>query len=220
MPRFRYSSSPHAVLTRTLQLALKHRQNRQQRQRIIVFVGSPIAEDEKTLVKLAKKMKKNNVAIDFINFGELDTDNTTKLQAFVDTVNASDNSHLATIPPGPHLLSDQLVTTPILSDTSASSGGGEGAGSGPGEGPGGFDFGVDPSLDPELALALRMSMEEEKARLAKEQKEKDEKEGKSGEASGSLEGIKEEDEGTPLLKKDDGGEGASGSKDDDKMDIA
>lgn len=29
---------------------------------------------------------------------------------------------------------------------------------------GGFEFGVDPNLDPELALALRVSMEEERAR--------------------------------------------------------
>lgn len=29
---------------------------------------------------------------------------------------------------------------------------------------GGFDFGVDPNIDPELALALRVSMEEERAR--------------------------------------------------------
>jgi 26S proteasome regulatory subunit N10 len=169
-------------------------------------------------------MKKNNVAIDFVNFGEVDTDNTTKLQVFVDAINSADNSHLATIPPGPHLLSDLLVTTPILSEAGgASSGGaGEGAGPGTGEGSGGFDFGVDPSLDPELALALRMSMEDEKARLAKEQKEKEDGEGKKegGEASGSLEGIKEEDENTPLLKKKEDEEGGSGSKDDDKMDTA
>lgn len=37
------------------------------------------------------------------------------------------------------------------------------AGSG---GTGGFEFGVDPNLDPELALALRMSMEDERARQA------------------------------------------------------
>jgi len=217
----------NSTLFAVLQLALKHRQNKSQRQRIIVFVGSPIVEDEKTLVKLAKKMKKNNVAIDFVNFGEVDTDNTTKLQAFVDAINSADNSHLATIPPGPHLLSDLLVTTPILSEAGGASSGGAGEGTGPGtgEGSGGFDFGVDPSLDPELALALRMSMEDEKARLAKEQKEKEDKEGKKegGEASGSLEGIKEEDENTPLLKKkegEEGEEGGSGSKDDDKMDTA
>lgn len=167
-------------------------------------------------------MKKNNVAIDFINFGEVD-DNTSKLQAFVDAINASDNSHLATIPPGPHVLSDLLVTTPILGEGgSAPSGGAGNEGAGAGEGAGAFEFGVDPSLDPELALALRMSMEEEKARLAKEEKEKAEREGKKeGEGSG-LSGIKEEDESTPLLKDGEkDGEGSGGNKkDDDKMDVA
>ena len=52
------------------QLALKHRQNKNQRQRIIVFVGSPIENEEKELVKLGKKLKKNSVAMDIINFGE------------------------------------------------------------------------------------------------------------------------------------------------------
>ena len=52
------------------QLALKHRQNKNQRQRIIVFVGSPVETDEKDLVKLGKKLKKNSVAMDIINFGE------------------------------------------------------------------------------------------------------------------------------------------------------
>ena len=51
------------------QLALKHRQNKNQRQRIIVFVGSPIENEEKDLVKLGKKLKKNSVAMDIINFG-------------------------------------------------------------------------------------------------------------------------------------------------------
>jgi len=37
------------------QLALKHRQNKHQRQRIIIFVGSPMNEDQKELVKLGKK---------------------------------------------------------------------------------------------------------------------------------------------------------------------
>ncbi|KAF9430376.1 hypothetical protein BGZ76_000859 [Entomortierella beljakovae] len=139
------------------QLALKHRQNKNQRQRIIVFVGSPIEEDEKTLVKLAKKLKKNNIAVDVINFGE-EAENTTKLEAFVAAVNNNDNSNLVTVPPGPHLLSDILVSSAIVAgeDGSApayvSSGGGS------------YEFGVDPNLDPELALALRISLEEERAR--------------------------------------------------------
>jgi len=39
-------------------LALKHRQNRNQKQRIIVFVGSPINESTDDLVQLGKKLKK------------------------------------------------------------------------------------------------------------------------------------------------------------------
>ncbi|KAJ3272833.1 hypothetical protein HK104_004385 [Borealophlyctis nickersoniae] len=137
------------------QLALKHRQNKNQRQRIIVFVGSPLEEDEKTLVKLGKKLKKNNVAVDVINFGE-EVENGPKLEAFIAAVNSNDNSHLVTIPPGPHILSDILLTSPIVA-------GEDGAPPGFASGSG-FEFGVDPNMDPELALALRISMEEEKAR--------------------------------------------------------
>ena len=45
---------------------------------------------------------------------------------------------------------------------------GAGAISGVGGG-GGFEFGVDPNEDPELALALRVSMEENRARQAREE---------------------------------------------------
>ncbi|CAG8437054.1 10502_t:CDS:2 [Ambispora gerdemannii] len=139
------------------QLALKHRQNKNQRQRIVVFVGSPLNADEKALLKLAKKTKKNNVAVDIVNFGE-EAENTSKLEAFIQAVNSSDNSHLVTIPPGPHILSERLIPSPIISGED-----GLPAGFASGTG-GGFDFGVDPNLDPELALALRISLEEEKAR--------------------------------------------------------
>ncbi|KAK6335987.1 hypothetical protein TWF730_003360 [Orbilia blumenaviensis] len=206
-------------------LALKHRQNKSQRQRIIAFVGSPIAEDEKSLVRLAKKMKKNQIAIDFINFGE-EAENTTKLEAFIANVNASDNSHLATIPPGPHLLSDQLVTTPILGDDSGMGIGGSGdSGAGGSGGAGGFDFGVDPHLDPELALALRMSLEEENSRQERERKEKEDRE-KAAAAAESLgtvaeeDGKKDDDESAPLLPKDGESSGKKKKDDDDKMDTA
>ena len=57
-----------------------------------------------------------------------------------------------------------------LNTAQEGSGYGTGAGEageagGGGGGGGGFDFGVDPNLDPELALALRVSLEEERARL-------------------------------------------------------
>ncbi|KAG9096985.1 hypothetical protein FRC06_008132 [Ceratobasidium sp. 370] len=144
------------------QLALKHRQNKNQRQRIIVFLGSPLDADEKSLVRLAKKLKKNNVAVDVVSFGE-DEVNDPLLRTFVDTLNSSDNSHLLSVPSGANiLLSDAILSSPILAGEDGVPPGGMAGGE-----PGGsnqFEFGVDPSLDPELAMALRLSMEEERAR--------------------------------------------------------
>eukprot|EP00123_Amoebidium_parasiticum_P006835 comp17688_c0_seq2/m.17549 comp17688_c0_seq2/g.17549 ORF comp17688_c0_seq2/g.17549 comp17688_c0_seq2/m.17549 type:complete len:400 (-) comp17688_c0_seq2:103-1302(-) len=149
------------------QLGLKHRQNKHQRQRIIVFVGSPLETDERELVKVGKKLKKNNVAVDVINFGEEET-NTAKLEAFVNAVNSKEgNSHLVSVPPGPHILSDILVSSPIL----AGEGGVAGVG---GADASQFEFGVDPSLDPELAMALRISMEEERLRQERARREAEE----------------------------------------------
>ncbi|KAH8549858.1 hypothetical protein BGW37DRAFT_468928 [Umbelopsis sp. PMI_123] len=138
------------------QLALKHRQNKNQRQRIIAFVGSPVQADEKAMVRLAKKMKKNNIAVDIINFGE-ESENTAKLEAFISNVNSGDNSHIVTIPPGPHILSEMLKSTPIAE-------GEDGIPAGFASGSGDNEFGIDGGMDPELELALRISLEEEKAR--------------------------------------------------------
>lgn len=179
-------------------LALKHRQNKVQRQRVIVFVGSTIKEETKDLVKLAKKMKKNNVAVDFINFGE-ETENTEKLEKFIEGVNSGDNSHLVTIPPGPHLLSDVLTSSPIVNeDGDYGMGGGDAGASGAADM---FEFGVDPSADPELALALRMSMEDEKQRQEKEKAEKEKAEAGSSSKPST---IPEEKEDKP--KKDSDGD--------------
>lgn len=74
------------------QLALKHRQNKNLRQRIIAFVGSPLSDsvDEKSLVKVGKKLKKNNVALDVVSFGEHDV-NEARLNALVDAVQSGEN---------------------------------------------------------------------------------------------------------------------------------
>lgn len=146
------------------QLALKHRENKNQRQRIVVFVGSPVKEDVETLTKIAKKLKKNNVAVDVVSFGS-EEENREKLEAFHAAVNSGNNSHLVTVPAGT-ILSDMLFATPIFME--------EGAGDEEPAAPrsnivDGFDYGalgVDPTLDPELALALRISVEEERARQA------------------------------------------------------
>jgi len=162
-----------ATSLQVAQLALKHRQNKNQRQRIIAFVGSPLSSktEEKALVKLAKKLKKNNVAVDIVSFGEDEVEeNESLLRAFVEAVQSGENSHLVSVPTGQHLLSDAIVQSPILAGEDGvpgGFGGGEPSGSGGGAGGGdNYEFGVDPNLDPELALALRMSLEEERARVA------------------------------------------------------
>lgn len=183
----------------------------------MVFVCSPVADEEKKLVSLAKKMKKGNIDVDFILFGEIDDDVQKKLEAFNNVVKGSDSSHFIVAPADGRLLSDQLLSTPILLGEGAAAGGAGGAGGGGGGGDFG-DFDFDPSTDPELALALRMSMEEENARQAKEAKAKEDA-GKS-----NLEGIQEEDEAQPLLNQQDepsgsgSGSGSSGDKKDDKKD--
>lgn len=60
--------------------------------RIVAFVGSPVANEEKELVKLAKKLKKEKVNVDVISFGE-DSVNSEVLTTFVNTLNGkvSDN---------------------------------------------------------------------------------------------------------------------------------
>eukprot|EP00493_Phyllostaurus_siculus_P004413 UN04434 len=78
---------------RVAELSLKHTRTQHQRQRIILFVGSPVTVETKSLTSLAGKLKKNMVAVDVINFGE-EADNTEKLEAFVNAVNRDDNSHL------------------------------------------------------------------------------------------------------------------------------
>ncbi|XP_050462999.1 26S proteasome non-ATPase regulatory subunit 4 [Cataglyphis hispanica] len=141
---------------RIAHLALKHRQGKNHKMRIVAFIGSPIDIDEKELVKLAKRLKKEKVNVDVISFGE-ESINNEVLTAFVNALNGKDGtgSHLVTVPPGPHL-SDALISSPIIQ-------GEDGMGAA-GMGSAAFEFGVDPNEDPELALALRVSMEEQRQR--------------------------------------------------------
>ena len=147
------------------QLALKHRRNKNGAQRIVLFVGSPVEAEQKALVKVGKLLKKNNIAVDVVVLGDRDG-NADKLRAFVDAANANDNSNLVAIPAGV-VPSDVLISSPVIQGKDSGGGGsGESSTGGGGGGSGGFaEFGgIDPNLDPELAMALRISMEEERAR--------------------------------------------------------
>ncbi|XP_046658880.1 26S proteasome non-ATPase regulatory subunit 4-like isoform X2 [Homalodisca vitripennis] len=145
---------------RIAHLALKHRQGKNHKMRIVAFVGSPVETEEKELVKLAKRLKKEKVNVDVVSFGE-EIVNTELLTSFVNALNGKDGggSHLVTVPPGPHL-SEALISSPVIQ--------GEDGMGGAGLGGAGFEFGVDPNEDPELALALRVSMEEQRQRQEQE----------------------------------------------------
>lgn len=60
--------------------------------RIVAFVGSPVASEEKELVKLAKKLKKEKVNVDIISFGE-DGSNSDVLTVFINTLNGKVGQH-------------------------------------------------------------------------------------------------------------------------------
>jgi len=145
---------------RIAHLALKHRQGKNHKMRIVAFVGSPIEAEEKELIKLAKRLKKEKVTVDVVCFGEQEVNNEL-LTTFINTLNGKDGggSHLVTVPPGPHL-SEALISSPVIQ--------GEDGMGGAGLGGAGFEFGVDPNEDPELAMALRVSMEEQRQRQEQE----------------------------------------------------
>ena len=171
-------------------------------------------------------MKKSNINVDLIAFGEPDESTEKKLREFHEQVKSADGSFFAVIPPGPHLLSDTLLSTSLLENEGVGTTGGAGGSGGEagGMGDNSFEFGVNPEVDPELALALRMSYEEEKARQEKEKKAKEEAEAKT-----KLEDIPEGDEKQPLLSGEEGAESSKekeegdekkSDKDQDKMDTA
>ncbi len=140
-------------------LALKHRKNKNGDQRIIAFVASPLDSSEgstKKLIKIAKQLKKNGIAVDIVCMGETEQ-NQQILTQFIEAVSKDSNSHLVTVPEG-ILPSDVLISSPIVYGNEGGAGGAGGGGAFAEYG------GMDPNLDPELALALRASMEEERAR--------------------------------------------------------
>lgn len=61
------------------------------------------------LEMIGRKLKKNSVALDIINFGEEDEGKTEKLEALLSTVNNNDTSHIVHVPAGPNALSDVLI---------------------------------------------------------------------------------------------------------------
>ena len=147
---------------------MKHRKNKSQRQRIVIFVGHPLTGSEDDFEDVGLRLKKNNVSIDVINFAN--PDNVSRLQTLVNTANKeSDDAptcHFLDVPAGCSSIMEVMISSPILQPDdmggAADIGGGAGGGAGGG-------LGFDPSMDPELAEAIRLSMEEANAAQAQAQ---------------------------------------------------
>lgn len=96
-------------------LTLKYRQNKNQKQRVIMFVGSPIKHSSEEIIQLGKKLKKYNIAIDIISFGNVD-DNRELLNQLLTQVNNANNSSILEVPVG-FFIMDSLFTSPIMTDS-------------------------------------------------------------------------------------------------------
>ena len=143
-------------------LALKHRQNKHQRMRIVVFIGSPVLDEEKELLKVGSKLKKCNVAIDIVSFGSC-KDNERKLDSLLSTVNKNENSHLINVPRG-QSIADTLIATHIFHSSGLNMGSGFAAAAAAANVNTMSGAETDLGEDPALMLALRASLEEERVR--------------------------------------------------------
>lgn len=153
------------VGTRIAQLVLRNRRDKNHKMRLVVFVGSPLDKvDENELTNLAKKFRKEKVNVDIVSFGE-EEQNRHKLSLFINTINGRDgtSSHLLNVPAGANL-HDALISSALIQ-------GEDGSGA---NAVSRFEFGVDPSEDPELALALRISIEEQRMRMEEQARRENE----------------------------------------------
>ena len=133
-------------------MALKFRSNKKQKQRIIVFIASPLTDaDVVAMPEIAKSLKKSLVGLDIVSLIESNKDILTK---FVEQVNVSDNSHFlqcnSNMP-----IADFILQSPIAEGTNN---------------PGQANMVSNMQDDPEMMEAIRLSLEEGKK---KEEKSKE-----------------------------------------------
>lgn len=146
-------------------MALRHRQNPNQRQRIIVFVASPLGEGaiSSELEELLATLKKNSVRINFVSLG---TESIAVNQPLLDAIVARLDEGAAAEGdvPGSSVLAVSVGQSVLdACRREAALTGQSGAAT------------DDPSMmmmdgddmDPELAMALKLSLEEEQQRQAK-----------------------------------------------------
>jgi hypothetical protein len=71
-----------------------------------------LKEEEAEFEELGIRLKRNNVAIDVINFAH--AENVVKLEALVNAANSSGNCHFLDVPLGVAMITDVLIASPII----------------------------------------------------------------------------------------------------------
>ena len=155
-----------AKALRTCALCLVHRLYKHSKGRIIVFVCSPLNASKKNvryLYETAALLRKINMSVDLINIGieNQKNDNLAILTKFNEICNNEEYpSHLVNIKPvqmHDDLISDQVLKSAICTWNSSSTVTST------------TSSNINESMDDQLALALRMSIEEQKQREMKQQ---------------------------------------------------
>lgn len=148
-------NSKFAKSLQIAKLALKHRVNKNQKERIIVFVASEIRENEAEIIDICRKMRRNNTQIDIINISN--NSNVNILKTIIDTVNIEDQSFLLNYDKqGPESLNETVRKSQIMFNNADDV-----------QNPAG---GMD-EYDEELQAVLRMSLEEEQKRISEVEKQ-------------------------------------------------
>lgn len=150
--------------------------NKSQKQRIIVFVGHPLEEELSDFEELGIRLRRNTVNIDVINFAN--PENVPKLTALVNAANDGNMSHFLDVPLGVSMITDVLISSPIMMYDNGDDGAmnmGNANMEGVVNNNNANDInqfgGVNAELDPELAMALKMSLEEERNRQKEDKAE-------------------------------------------------
>ena len=63
---------------------------------------------------IGKKLKKNNVVLDIVDFGQDDDGKSDKLDSLLASMNRNENSHIVHVPTGPNVLTDVLIRYTIF----------------------------------------------------------------------------------------------------------
>ena len=93
-------------------LSLKHRVNKNQKQKIILFVGSSVKSKKENNSQIGKKLKKYNITVNIISFGKIEKYKEL-LNILLNEVNNYNNSSLLEVPLGSYIM-ETLLNNSIM----------------------------------------------------------------------------------------------------------